>query len=52
MKHGCYYCEHCEDCADCPYYHPVTDEAIDAEIDKYIEQQRYDFYTEWFRYCQ
>lgn len=46
-----YECEH--ECAyTCDVYVPLTDEAIDAEIDNVIEENRIAFRAEWFEYIE
>lgn len=34
----------------CGGYSPITDDAIDQEVDNIIESGRYQFYEEWYEY--
>lgn len=34
----------------CHYYSPVDDQAEDDYIDTYIEEERYAFYDDWWKY--
>lgn len=53
-KRDCYNClfgEHCvhlKGTEYCEYYYPLDDS--EDMLDEYIEEQRKDFHSEWFRY--
>ena len=47
---NCYFYDICDDRHMCGGYSPITDEAIDQEVDNIIESGRYRFYEEWYEY--
>ncbi len=47
---GCYWSDQCESDTRCEDYVPCGDEAVDAEIDEFIEMRRAVFREEWFEY--
>ena len=49
---NCYYSDRC-DCSEvCEDYTPLTEEAIDEEVNDMIENNRVAFRAEWFGYIE
>lgn len=48
----CYFFEQCHGEYVCDDYFPITQEAIDAEFDTYIESERESFRRDWFEYIE
>ena len=49
---NCYYCEQCGCLEVCDDYVPLTEEAIDEEVNDMIKNDRIAFHAEWFEYIE
>ncbi len=47
---ACLFNDSCRTYKECNYYIPANDEAEEAEIDEYIEEERRKFREEWHEY--
>lgn len=47
----CFY-EVCDHCPDCEYYDTIDEEEENEAMERYIEEERINFYHEWFRYIE
>lgn len=48
----CYYNSFCGYGEACEDYYPVEDNAVDSTIDSVIEEGRFSFRAEWFKYIE
>lgn len=46
----CLFCDKCINRIGCDNYTPAGDDAEEAALDTYIEEQRIEFHEEWYQY--
>lgn len=48
----CLFGDRCSPGKGCEYYSPTDDEMDDAELERYIENERLEYLRDWWRYIE